>query len=211
MRDVESVCSVPVHAPPVLLGEGPHEFQGLRHVERVDAFGQGEGLLQERAVGVGPLASEGGIHDHGVRPIVHIRDFGEMELHLGTEQFGIRPRDPQGLLGGVVPDDHPGVEHPRSDREHARAASQIDDLQPLYVPVAVRLEEHVGGHGRRGHVLLHGDLRLLERPDLLQRDLELPLPHRTRILSDRIWLSLSLIRIIPVFLRFPYPNDIVYV
>lgn len=178
VRDVELVRLAPIHPASMPPCERIHEIEGFRHMERVHALREGHGLLQERAVRMRPLASERRVHDDGVRSVVHIPYVRQLEVHLRSEEVRIRPRGVEGLLRCVVSDDHAGVEHPRPDGEHPRAASEVHDLQPLDVPVAVRLEQQVRRDRRGRYVLLQGDIRLGERLHALQRDLQLPLPHR---------------------------------
>ena len=168
MRDFVLICSTPENRLVVLVAERLHEIEGLGHMDGVDAVREGQGLLQERAVRMGLLASERGIHDDRVRLLGDITDIRQSEIDLGAEALGVHPRYLQRLLGGIESHDHPRIKEPGAYGEHTRAASQVHDLQIGDVPLAIGLEEHVRRDHRRRHILLQGRVRLIERPDLLE-------------------------------------------
>ena len=181
MRDFVLIGFTPRHRASAVPAEALDELQRLGHVYGIDALGALHRLIQERAVGVAVLASERGVHEDSVRALRDVPDVGQAELHVRARRLGIAPGNPQGGLGDVVSHDHACPEHPRADGEHSRSASEVHDLQALYVPVAVRRVQDVRRDGRRCHVLLQRRVRIFEVADGLQPDLEVPLPHPIRV------------------------------
>ncbi len=177
MGDVVLVCAVPVHVSSAFLREGFDEIEGVRHVDGVHALGQRKRLLQEGTVGMGVLASERRVHDHGVGAFEDVFHIGSHERYVGAERLRILFCNGEGPVRPVVPDDHPRIEEPAPYGEHPGTASQVEDLQSFDVPVAVGFEEDVRRYGRGRHVLFEGDVRRIEPAHLLQLHLELPLPH----------------------------------
>lgn len=131
--------------------------------------GNCKGGVDERAIGMFLLCSEGGVHYYGVgedaEPGAANVCFGECDVH--AEEFCIFPGNCKS--GGVeVNGDDVCAEKCGGDGQHTGAAAKITDAGVCNVAVHRGMEDHPCCEGGRGHVLFCFGERGGKSPDLLQ-------------------------------------------